>query len=137
MINEEFKYHGKNINLELAGKFAYTTYELEKRIANSAASAARSATQLKNTADKFVEVLNPEQLLALKAAASVVSRLAFDLQALRPWAKAYAQYMEEVRLRQREEELAARERERWPTDQAAVDEASDLIVFLDSGAVRR
>ena len=29
---------------------------------------------------------------------------------------------------------AYRERERWPTDQAAVDEASDLIVFLDSCA---
>lgn len=132
MIDKDFRYRGGDINVELAEKYASRCYQLQQRVANDAAAAARSSTQLKNMSRRLEGVLDHPQLLALHAAASVTAKLAQDLRALKPWAKAYAAHVSEKATRQREQDLLDRSRRRWSEDREAVAEAADLITFLST-----
>lgn len=129
-IDKSFKYQGGTVNMELAERFSYRS---AKDVANAAASARRTATQIETQLRTYEFVLNAEQLLALRAAASVTAKLAADLARLKPWAVAYEKYGAEKDAREHEQALVTEASKRWVTDAEALTEGEDLTAFHATG----
>ncbi len=115
----ELQYRGR-VNEELAGRYGWLVHNLEKTVKDDAAAAHRTATQLRNTCERFERALSDEQKLALKAAASAMGRLARELEELKPWSRAKVAHKksESVAKAKFDEEVFAQER--WRGDQAAM-----------------
>ncbi|WP_218511777.1 hypothetical protein [Variovorax sp. dw_308] len=134
MIDREFKHRGPAINVELAERYLrYGTHELEKRVGDAGASAQRTATQLASTAKNFDSVLSDGDQLALRAARAAMRKLATDLKALKPWAKAYAAFALDKHLRELDKHYADEAAKRWPGDAGLEAEALDLVDFFSKG----
>lgn len=115
----EFKIRGK-VNTELANQYRYDArYNGAERPKKDAATARRAATTLKNSLDTFYS-LRPEQCLALKAAASVLSVLAADLDGVAAWAKAYKVHCDAERVRMQAEAEDDMANKLWAGDDVAM-----------------
>jgi len=135
-IDKRFAWRGAPVRLALASRYADLWHysAIERQVTCDSAAAAKSATQLKRMAESFASVLDASQLLAMKAAAEVSSRLAADLRLLRPWAMAYSKFCAEKQRREREEHLDALAAQLWMSEEDVLAEAADLIAFYDESA---
>ena len=113
----EFKFRGR-VNAELVEQYrSHAAWHGAERPKNGAATARRAATILKKSLATFSS-LRPEQSLALKAAASVLSMLAADLDGVAAWAKAYKVHCDAERVRQQHEAEDALAEKLWAGDDA-------------------
>jgi hypothetical protein len=128
----EFKFRGK-VNTELASQYRYDArYNGAERPKKDAATARRAATTLKNSMDTFYS-LRPEQCLALKAAASVLSTLAADLDGVAAWAKSYKAHCDAERVRMQNEAEDALAEKLWAGDDAEMlDDARELVELFSA-----
>lgn len=125
----EFKFHGK-YNKQLAGQYAYVHISnLEKRLKDDAAGARRTATLLQSTLDQFTSILQPEQVLSLKAAHSAMKSLSNDLELLKPWAEARRRHHDAEQTRENNARLDKIAGDRWLCLADMEAEAADLIEF--------
>ena len=117
----------------------HAEYHGDEQPKKDAATARRSATALRNAANnyRFSELLEPEQLLGLKAAANVMTKTASALDEVCKLSRGHFKKCEAERQRKaaqhkldREAELDALAAARWTSDEAVKDEAQDLAEFF-------
>lgn len=103
---------------------------LVEDITKEAAAAARLATQIQSFRANLIGVLDSDQQETLEAAQMIAQGLAADIKFHLPWAR--------ERQRQFEAQLKAddvqrardKEMQLWPTDEAAFEEAENLIAYF-------
>ena len=135
-IDKRFIWRGAPVSVDLASRYDRQWHYsvIERQVKCDSATAAKTATQLKRMAETFAPVLDASQLLALKAAAQVSTRLASDLRVLRPWAAAYSKFCAEKQRREHDERLDLRAAQLWVSDEEAFAEAADLVAFYAESA---
>ena len=127
MIQEFQKQSRRKADAQLIERWEFhVRYDGDKKIKAELAQARRIATQLVKACETFTN-LAPEQLLAFKAAASGMRKLASDLSALALWAKDYSAFYQKERQRIKNAEYQAKARERWGDDQAKFDFECKII----------
>lgn len=127
LIQQFQKQSRRKADSELIERWEFhVRYGGDKKIKIELAQARRVATQLDNACSAFTN-LAPEQQLALKAAASVMRKLAVDLSALALWAKDYSVFYQKEQNRIRNEEYLTKARDRWGDDQTKFDFECKII----------
>lgn len=126
MIDTEFK-HRFTIDADLAERYSWRSDD--KQLSNDIAAAKRAATTMTNMAKSFQHVLGPEQQLSINAAASSLARLVANLQALKPFFKAYRPWKAAKEQRADEARLDARAAKRWASPAEVMAEAQDMMDF--------
>lgn len=98
-------------------------------------SAKRLATQILNTLNdsRFSSVLESAQLKALRQAAHAMTALSEDLANVAAWARAYCVHCEAERAFESDTRCDDFSAERWQSDQDVVDEAADLVEYVQKG----
>lgn len=126
MIDTEFK-HRFTIDRELADRYSW--HSDDKQLTNDIAAAKRATTTMTNMAKSFQHMLGPEQQLSINAAAASIARLVSNLQALKPFFKAYRPWKAAKEKRELEARLDARAAQRWASPEEVLAEAQDMVDF--------
>lgn len=103
----------------------------DKNIKSQITQAKRTATALRKSITKFVNI-RQEHETAIKAAANAMDALVNELTALIQWAKAYKAFCEAEYERERLEDLETIAQARWGKDAAALQFEADLIQELST-----